>query len=135
MTIKFNVSGSRRTALAKAVAEFTGEKSNYQGPPSFAYTVGNYTISRSGELEKADGIAPEILDYLADRGFEAEPAEPTKLEIGVSEKTADIETLKAIIASKENLLKHAFATDDVSLTLEDGKILLQTQKRKTQRGS
>lgn len=48
-----------------------------------------------------------------------------KYEIGVPEKTADIETLKAIIASKENLLKHAFATDDVSLTLEDGKILFK----------
>ena len=59
MTVKFNVSGSRRTALAKAIAEFTGKNAVYQGPPSFAYTVGNYTIGRNGELEKADGIAPE----------------------------------------------------------------------------
>ena len=50
MKIRFNVTGARRKALAKAVAEILGEDYRYLGVPTFAYALDYFIIDREGTL-------------------------------------------------------------------------------------
>lgn len=96
--------------------------------------------------------AQQMLSYLADHGFtekdepeensftvlpDAEPKgdpetpeapedeeEPMKLSLSLQDDLTDdaYERLQTIIETKQELLKHAFNTDEIKLTREDGKI-------------
>ncbi|MDY3279273.1 MAG: hypothetical protein SOX25_04125, partial [Eubacteriales bacterium] len=46
----FNVTGERRKALVEAVSAFVGTPAVYQNAPTFAYAIGEYTISKTGTL-------------------------------------------------------------------------------------
>ena len=79
MEIKFNVTGSRRKELATAAGEILGCSPAYQGAPSFAYGVGDVTISKDGILsfdERTDEeTARRLLDGLHAAGFMSEDPE------------------------------------------------------------
>ncbi|MDR2088523.1 MAG: virulence protein [Clostridiales Family XIII bacterium] len=73
--IGYNVTGAARKELAGAVGEFIGEKAVYRFAPSFAFTVGPYTVGRDGSLrfEPSEVRRDEFRDLtarLAARGFE-----------------------------------------------------------------
>jgi hypothetical protein len=73
MEVKFNVTKEERKALIKAIAEITGRKAAYLGAPSFAFTIGDYTVDRYGalicdELVDAEDVR-SLLMGLAERGF------------------------------------------------------------------
>ena len=74
MTIQFNVPGSKRKELVKAIAAWLGEEIKYCGAPSFAYEVDYFTIDREGNLIFSDNADSEtierLLDHLSDEGFE-----------------------------------------------------------------
>lgn len=54
----FNVTGERRKALVEAVKAFVGMPAVYQNAPTFAYAIGEYTVSKTGTLT---GLANEAL--------------------------------------------------------------------------
>lgn len=58
MEAVFNVTGERRKALVEAVKAFVDAPAVYQNAPSFAYVIGDYTISKIGTLS---GPANEAL--------------------------------------------------------------------------
>ena len=68
MMVVFNATGSQRKALADALGEIIGAEKKYQGVPSCAYRVGEYTIDREGNIE-ADCIKEDIIDAIKERGF------------------------------------------------------------------
>ena len=138
-----------RKKLAAAIASVNGAAVKYQGPPTFAYAVGDYTIDRNGTLEGPDD--EQLLAELKDLGYESawqeldgepvseEPAEeesiegkPTEaelpidsLEISIPRNTLtdeQIENLKQIIASKDTLIKKALGRENFSLHIVDEKI-------------
>ena len=52
MEIKYNLTGTDRKALVKAVSNIIGKKSKYLGAPSFAYEIGDYcTVKSVGTLK------------------------------------------------------------------------------------
>ena len=52
MEIKYNLTGTDRKALVKAVSNIIGKKSKYLGAPSFAYQIGDYcTVTSDGTLK------------------------------------------------------------------------------------
>ena len=61
-----------RKKLVAAIEEATGVKLKYQGPPSFAFAAGDFTVERDGTLcvenekDNRDSILPDtiIIDYL-----------------------------------------------------------------------
>lgn len=70
METAFNVTGERRKALVEAVKAFVDAPAVYQNAPSFAYVIGDYTISKSGTLS---GPANEaLMAALNAKGFIAE---------------------------------------------------------------
>ena len=58
MEAVFNVTGERRKALVEAVKAFVDAPAVYQNAPSFAYVIGDYTISKTGTVS---GPANEAL--------------------------------------------------------------------------
>lgn len=69
MEILYNVTGPRRKQLVAAISEFTGEKSTYLKAPTYAYAIGNYTVSRDGTLTGKENKA--LVESLAAQGFKA----------------------------------------------------------------
>ena len=58
MEAAFNVTGERRKSLVEAVKTFVDAPAVYQNAPSFAYVIGDYTISKTGTVS---GPANEAL--------------------------------------------------------------------------
>ena len=58
MEAAFNVTGERRKALVEAVKAFVDAPAVYQNAPSFAYVIGDYTVSKIGTVS---GPANEAL--------------------------------------------------------------------------
>lgn len=76
MNIRFNVASGGRKAFARAVGGILGCDVVYNGTPSFAYTIGRYTVDREGALIcPADMDCEEVnrlIGALHKRGYEAE---------------------------------------------------------------
>lgn len=73
--MKIIYSLKERKPFVQALEEITGTKSVYKKPPTFAYEVGNLTITRDGDLEFDDNVdedsMKDILNELEKRGFVA----------------------------------------------------------------
>ena len=70
MEAVFNVTGERRKALVEAVKAFVDAPAVYQNAPSFAYVIGDYTVSKTGTVS---GPANEaLMAALNAKGFIAE---------------------------------------------------------------
>ena len=76
MRYNYNLSGSDRKPLVEAISRILDKPTVYQGAPSFAYTVGDYTVDRNGVLSYNSNIHPDfvavLISDLHERGFIAE---------------------------------------------------------------
>jgi hypothetical protein len=105
MEFKFNVTKEERKELVGAAGEITGRKPVYRGAPSFAFTVGDYTIDRHGTLIYGGDIGAEdvrlLLTGLAERGFEHEEIESNPFEDGESAAEGDGSPIRGRDAPEE----------------------------------
>ena len=70
MEAAFNVTGERRKALVEAIKAIVDAPAVYQNAPSFAYVIGDYTVSKTGTIS---GPTSEVLmAALNAKGFIAE---------------------------------------------------------------
>ena len=80
-TIHYNVPGSKRKELVKAIAAWTGTEFSYAGAPTFAYHADGMEIDRNGNLKllgTTGGEAIErLMQHLHDEGFECDMNEST----------------------------------------------------------
>jgi len=139
MQIKYHLEGSERKALLAAMREILQDTPRYMGPPSFAFTVGPYTIDRHGTLncpEDADSAQIEMLIHeLEHDGFFGERIgeqaikqenftteavdDPDRLAIEMPKDgvtAVALENLRRLVASKATLLKKALGTDNLPIT-------------------
>lgn len=134
----FNVTGSDRKRLVKAVSEYSGADAKYLGAPSFAYQVDYFTIDRNGVLSFDSGADSEeiegLFEILADQGFvsqvssigceeepETEAPEVSGVEIRMPKSLfteAVLENLRRIIEAKGALIKKALGADDLPIADE-----------------
>ena len=70
MEAAFNVTGERRKALVEAFKAFVGAPAVYQNAPSFAYVIGDYTVSKTGTVFGPTNEA--LMAALNAKGFIAE---------------------------------------------------------------
>lgn len=141
MTVKYNVTGTKRKELVQLISHFTGCEAKYKGAPSFAYEVDYFTIDRDGALsfdDRADSeVIERLLEMLYDNGFEAEalpeadeekPEEDsTEVEItglAIQIPMADftetsLKNVFALVEAKGNLIKKALEVDELPINLID----------------
>ena len=70
MEVAFNVTGERRKALVESVKAFVDAPAVYQNAPSFAYVIGDYTVSKTGTVSGPENEA--LMAALNAKGFIAE---------------------------------------------------------------
>ena len=122
MEIKYMINKEQRKAMAEKIAEILGENMQYLATPTFAYQIGEFTLTKDCTLQFSDMTDSKtvemLLEQLDSAGYHAEES-PELLTVTTPKKFLDssaLENLKRIIANKENLLKHALETDSLEIT-------------------
>ena len=123
MRTNINVKGKSRRAIAERIAEITGEPVKYLGAPSFGYQIGEFALSKDGELwSEDDEKGAELIEKL---GMNEDKAEgPQRLELSFpNDLTGDqLKNLRRTIESKSVLIKAAFGTESTDIKVTDEKI-------------
>lgn len=140
MTVKYNVTGTKRKELVQHISNFTGCEAKYKGAPTFAYEVDYFTIDKSGALsfdDRADSeVIERLLEMLYDNGFEAETLpeadEPTELTeqptdgasliVTIPFDKVSVGNLTKLLEVKGNLIKKALGIDDLPLAMNDDSV-------------
>lgn len=140
MDLHYYVTGQRRKDMVQTVAGALGFTPVYKGAPTFAYAVGNFTISKDGMVSFDERVteaeAKKVTDALAAAGFEtpdlpqadqetleSQTADILSIEIPREKMTDDaIENLKKICESKAGLFKKAFAADELPIEVSEERI-------------
>lgn len=141
----FNVSGDTRKKLVKLISSHLGVESRYLGAPSFAYSIGNYTVNKDGSLswDEDDERTARLLEAIKAEGFSAaedevieeeevlveeemeEEAEANRLCISFPKSMYEkrtLENLKNLVEGKGTLMKKAFRTDSLEIVVDDEKV-------------
>lgn len=141
----FNASGDAKKKLVKLISSHLGVESRYLGAPSFAYSIGNYTVNKDGSLSwddddertvglieaiKAEGFAAvedeevEEEEVLVEEEMEEE-AEVNRLCISFPKSMYDertLENLKNLVEGKGALMKKAFKSESLEIVVDDEKV-------------
>ena len=135
MEARFNVTGTERKVLVKAIENIIHETAVYKKAPTFEYTVGDFTIDKNGTvfcedreaLERlihnliADGFTPEETPA-AEHAAETETPKPVSLKVEVpmtNHTGSSIRNLINLLYTRADLLNKALGTGfrvDTSLT-------------------
>ena len=140
----FNVSGDTRKKLVKLISSHLGVESRYLGAPSFAYSIGNYTVNKDGSLswDEDDEKTPGLLEAIKADGFTASEDEETEEEVLVEEENEEeveanrlcisfpksmydertLENLKNLVEGKGSLMKKAFKAKSLEIVVDDEKV-------------
>lgn len=135
MEIKFDVKGASRKDLVKVIADTLGVKAEYQGMPSVAYKIGDFTVTKEGTLVFADEVNPdEVLKALAANAFypvdegkddekkEAEPEEPTGLTIEIPADKVNVDNLQKLLDAKGWLFRKALGVESLAFEVTEDKV-------------
>ncbi len=99
--MKFTLNLENRKPLVDLISRFTGEAAVYMRMPTYAYRIGNYTVTREGNLETPDDLDFDIIHALyktlAGGGYYPKEAEP------VAEITEAEDTTASDIGTAENV--------------------------------
>ena len=140
----FNVSGDTKKKLVKLISSHLGVESRYLGAPSFAYSIGNYTVNKDGSLswDEDDEKTPGLLEAIKADGFTASEDEETEEEVLVEEENEEeveanrlcisfpkslydertLENLKNLVEGKGSLMKKAFKAKSLEIVVDDEKV-------------
>ena len=140
----FNVSGDTRKKLVKLISSHLGVESRYLGAPSFAYSIGAYTVNKDGSLswDEDDEKTPGLLEAIKADGFTASEDEETEEEVLVEEENEEeveanrlcisfpkslydertLENLKNLVEGKGSLMKKAFKAESLEIVVDDEKV-------------
>lgn len=143
MEIKYNVTGQERKDLVKVISEFTGEKSKYQGMPSAAYSIGDFTVTREGTLIfdesvtsinnrllseiEATGFAPDERyksnDDLFDEPENSAHSENVGLTVKIPKDKVNVDNVKKLILGKKSLIKKALGINEFPILENENEVL------------
>ena len=143
MEIKFNLKGAERKNLVAAISRITGIEAEYLRTPSMSYQIGDFTVTREGNLVYDDKVdASGLLNELVEDGFEASnlaaakkaenqeakevkeeaPTEPTILTIELPTDKVNTENLKRLLDAKGPLIRKALGTDNLVFEIHEDKV-------------
>ncbi len=110
MRYNYNLSGSDRKPLVEAISQILDKPAVYQGAPSFAYTVWDFTVDRNGVLSYGNNIHPDfaavLISDLQERGF-------------VAEIISDTDNNDELTAENAAATDNSTATTEASLEADD----------------
>ena len=133
MEIKFDVKGASRKDLVKVIADTLGVKAEYQGMPSVAYKIGDFTVTKEGTLVFADEVNPDdVLKALAANAFypvdedkaddKKEPEEPAGLTIEIPADKVNVDNLQKLLDAKGWLFRKALGVESLAFEVTEDKV-------------
>ncbi|WP_099205425.1 virulence protein [Scatolibacter rhodanostii] len=121
---KFNVTGAERKRLVGIISEILNQPIKYLGMPSAAYEVGEIHIDKQGTL--TGEVAAELLQHLEKQGFIPESTitpDRTTIEMPLDGFTENnLENLRKMVKSKENLLMISLGITELPIVILDDRI-------------
>ncbi len=107
-----------RKEIVKAMELILGMKAKYQGPPTFAYVIGSFTVDRNGAVEtEAEEEGISMKQELTARGLAEADENTLKVELPMTGMTADaVRNLLYMIHSKQYLLKKSVGADTIMVS-------------------
>ena len=121
MNLNTSVSTKDRKPLVSALVELLAQPPSYDGPPSYAYHVGDYIVDRHGNVIVPDEASDETIrwlrDKLTEKGFEIDPdPEISPVPHGACDTTDSVEEADSEegIKSEEELPADTAASDECS---------------------
>ena len=149
MILHFNVTGESRKKMVRAIEEATGQKARYLGVPSCAYSIGDYTVGKNGELEYDDSLSAEETAAVIDASVTATGLSPAEwaeneeiaeskeiveateetpqsenvgLTIGFSLEKVMVGNLTKLLEAKGNLIKKALGLEELPIEITEDKV-------------
>ena len=125
MQINYGLTGSQRKELVTAIGNFLGVKPKYAGMPTCAYQIGEYTVTKEGDLvwDENTTDASSVVEELQSKGYEE--ANVNQLVISVPKDSLDadgIQRLQNLVDSKGSLMTHAFGKEELKIEVDEEKI-------------
>jgi len=130
MRTEYHVTGEQRKEMVAALENVLGECAVYMRLPTYAYRIGDFTVTKDGALEYGDEtdrkITERVIKGLAEAGFTSDttestpqgtvtdPCESAGLTVNMPRSSFTDEALsnlRKIVDSKAALLKKAIGTD------------------------
>ena len=146
MEARYNVTGTERKALVKAIENIVNETAIYKKAPTFEYAVGNVTIDKNGTIfcNDADTLERLVHNLIAD-GFRLEEQEGATAEITAQadEPETPVQTeepeaigltveipfdkvnvgnLTKLLDAKGDLIKKALGVDDIRIEMKEDRV-------------
>ena len=117
-------STANRKELVKAIEKITDKKAKYQGPPTFAYQIGEFGINKAGAVTCDDEEALELLiESLAFEGFLTKDSAGLTISMPKDKFTPEVmENFKNMVEAKGELLRQALGADSLPIIEEDDKV-------------
>jgi hypothetical protein len=105
--MKIKTRAENRKDVVKAMEEILNVRAEYQGPPTFQYHVGDYTVDRDGCVEhESEEKTLEMQSELAARGLAYDKTADLMVELPLDGHTAEsLKNLIYMIHSKQYLLE------------------------------
>lgn len=133
MEIKFDVKGESRKDLVKVIADTLGVKAEYQGMPSVAYKIGEFTVTKDGTLVFADEVnVDEVLKALASNAFypvdedkaddKKAQGEPAGLTIEIPADKVNVDNLQKLLDAKGWLIRKALGIESLAFEVTEDKV-------------
>ena len=149
MILHFNVIGESRKKMVRAIEEATGQKARYLGVPSCAYSIGDYTVGKNGELEYDDSLLAEETSAVIDASVTATGLSPAEwaeneeiaeskeiveateetpqsenmgLTIGFPLEKVMVGNLTKLLEAKGNLIKKALGLDALPIEVTEDRV-------------
>lgn len=143
MTVYYNAQD--RKPLVKAISEFTETKAVYMKTPTYAYRIGDFTVTRDGNLEFEDSVdAASLISHLVSLGFTADtsateqqettseevPApsaetahsENVGLTVEIPLENVSVENLNRLLDAKGKLICRALAVDSLPIEVTESTV-------------
>ncbi len=134
MIINYNQIGAARKTFVKTIAELLNAELKYLGAPTMAYRVGEYIVTRGGDLEFPDGTdGTELVKLLAKRGYRAVRAWNEEggevqnaaqdanfgLTVELPKECVNIGNINNLLAAKGALIKRALDLDALQIEVTE----------------
>lgn len=122
MTIYYNATD--RKPLVNAISEILECKAQYLGIPTYGYQIGDFTVTREGNLHFDDMTDSEevemLIETLEQNGFKAEELDGVSISVPLNKVT--VGNLTNLLQAKGTLIKKALGVNDIRFELEDDKV-------------
>lgn len=121
MLLQYNVQGNGRKALVREIENFTNLTAEYEGTPTFAYQIGEYRVTRNGELACKHPIPEDLITALKNAGFEQTTADTDLVISYQADKFTELAllNLQRLVRAKASLIKHALGVNDLPIEITE----------------